>query len=130
MGDQVESNVSQRYENESSKQLMRPSILEDTGEVLLTRTDLPITIIDMPPEEFVAQQLEVESKEEFEDKSEDKFEEESEIEFEEESENEFEDDFEDNSEKEFEDDTPLVLFILDNFILLINSFGYLNSFLV
>ncbi|KAH0781461.1 hypothetical protein KY290_001059 [Solanum tuberosum] len=81
----------------------------DNGEVLLTRTDVPETIIDVPSEEFVTQQLEV-KEEEFEDKSADEFEDEYENEYEDASENELEDEFEDELEdeyeEEFEDDTP------------------------
>uniref|UniRef100_M1E132 Pectate lyase n=1 Tax=Solanum tuberosum TaxID=4113 RepID=M1E132_SOLTU len=101
MGDQVESNLPQSYENEPSEHLMGPSIPKDNGEVLLTRTDVPETIIDVPSEEFVTQQLEVEE-EEFEDESADEFEDESENEYE----DEFEDELEDESEEEFEYDTP------------------------
>ncbi|KAH0639342.1 hypothetical protein KY290_036605 [Solanum tuberosum] len=68
MGDQVESNLPQSYENEPSEHLTGPSIPKDNGEVLLIRTDIPETIIDVPLEEFVTQQLEVEE-EEFEDES-------------------------------------------------------------
>ncbi|WMV32669.1 hypothetical protein MTR67_026054 [Solanum verrucosum] len=96
MGDQVESNLPQSYENEPSEHLMGPSIPKDNGEVLLTRTDVPKTIIDVPSKEFVTQQLEVEYEEEFEDESAD----ESENEYEDES----EDELEDESEEEFEDD--------------------------
>ncbi|KAH0707728.1 hypothetical protein KY285_010850 [Solanum tuberosum] len=114
MGDEVESNLPQSYENEPSEHLMGPSIPKDNGEVLLTRTDVPETIIDVPSEEFVTQQLEVEYEEEFEDESadefEDEFEDKSENESEDESEIEYEDESEDEleeeSEEEFEDDTP------------------------
>ncbi|KAG5610760.1 hypothetical protein H5410_022041 [Solanum commersonii] len=61
MSDQVESNLPQSYENEPSEHLIGPSIPKDNGEVLLTRTDVPETIIDVPSEEFVTQQLEVET---------------------------------------------------------------------
>ncbi|KAG5591828.1 hypothetical protein H5410_042342 [Solanum commersonii] len=100
MGDQVESNLPQSYENEPSEHLMGPSILKDNGEVLLTRTDVPETIIDVPSEEFVTQQLEVEE-EEFEEESADEFEDESENEYEDESENELEDEVEKKSLNEF-----------------------------
>ncbi|KAG5580624.1 hypothetical protein H5410_051251 [Solanum commersonii] len=73
---------------------MGPSIPIDNGEVLLTRTDVPETIIDVPSEEFVTQQLEVEYEERFEDESAD--------EFEDECENQYEDELEDG----FEDDAP------------------------
>ncbi|KAH0695088.1 hypothetical protein KY285_022185 [Solanum tuberosum] len=114
MGDQVDSNLPQSYENEPSEHLMGPSIPKDNGEVLLTRTDVPETIIDVPSKEFVTQQLEVEYEEEFEDESTDEFEDESENEYEDESENEYEDEsenesedeHEDESEEEFEDDAP------------------------
>lgn len=70
---------------------------KNNGEVLLTRTDLPETIIDVPVEEFVNQQLGVEYEEEFED------------EFKHESENEYEDEFsdafEDESKNEYEDES-------------------------
>ncbi|KAK4725642.1 hypothetical protein R3W88_030559 [Solanum pinnatisectum] len=102
MGDEVESNLPQIYENEPSEHLMGPSIPKDNSKVLLTRTNVPETIIDVPSEEFVTQQLEVEYEEEFEDE----FEDESENEYEDESENEYEDEFEDESEEEFEDDAP------------------------
>ncbi|KAG5588093.1 hypothetical protein H5410_048527 [Solanum commersonii] len=55
MGDEVESNLLQSYENEPSEHLMGPSIPKDTSKVLLTRTDVPETIIDVPSEEFVTQ---------------------------------------------------------------------------
>ncbi|KAK6784399.1 hypothetical protein RDI58_017854 [Solanum bulbocastanum] len=96
MGDEVESNLPQSYENEPSEYLMRPSIPKDNGEVLLTRTDVPETIIDVPSKEFVTQQPEVEYEEEFEIESTDEFEDE----YEDESENEQEDEFEDESEEE------------------------------
>ena len=96
MGDECESNLPQIYENEPSEHQKGPSIPKDNGEVLLTRTDLPETIIDVQVEEFINQQLEVEYEEEFED------------EFEDESENEYEDEFsdvfEDESENEYEDE--------------------------
>ncbi|KAH0687961.1 hypothetical protein KY284_018514, partial [Solanum tuberosum] len=101
MGDEVEYNLPQNYENEPSEHLMGPSIPKDNGEVLLTRTDVPETIIDVPSEEFVTQQLKVEYEEEFEDEFADEFEDESENEYEDESENEYEDEFED----EFKDES-------------------------
>ena len=108
MGDEVESNLPQSYENEPSEHSKGPSIPKDNGEVLLTRTDLPETIIDVPVEEFVNQQLEVEYEEEFEDEFEDESENEYEDEFsdalEDETENEYEDEFDD--EVESEEDTP------------------------
>ncbi|WMV09036.1 hypothetical protein MTR67_002421, partial [Solanum verrucosum] len=91
MGDEVESNLPQSYENEPSEHLMGPSIPKDNGEILLTRTDVPETIIDVPLEKFVTQQLEVECEEEFEDESVDEFEDESQNKYEDESENEYED---------------------------------------
>ncbi|KAH0709282.1 hypothetical protein KY284_010709 [Solanum tuberosum] len=110
MSDEFESDLPQSYENELSEHLMGPSIPEDDGEVTLVRTDVPETVIDVPSEEFVTQQLEVEYEKEFEDESEEEFEDESEEECEDGSENEYEDDFEDESddesEDEFEDDTP------------------------
>ena len=92
MGDEVESNLQQSYENEPSEHQKGPSIPKDNSEVLLTRTVLPETIIDVPVEEFVNQQLEVEYEEEFED------------EFEDESENEYEDEFSDAFEDEYENE--------------------------
>jgi len=110
MSDEFESDLPQSYENELSEHLMGPSIPEDDGEVTLVRTDVPETVIDVPSEEFVTQQLEVEYEKEFEDESEEEFEDESEEECEDGSENEYEDDSEDESddesEDEFEDDTP------------------------
>uniref|UniRef100_M1DAP1 GH24370 n=1 Tax=Solanum tuberosum TaxID=4113 RepID=M1DAP1_SOLTU len=115
MSDEFESDLPQSYENELSEHLMGPFIPEDDGEVPLVRTDVPETVIDMPSEEFVTQQLEVEYVKEFEDESEEEFGDEFEDEFEKEcedrSENEYEDDSEDESKDEFEDDTPL-LFLL------------------
>ena len=111
MGNEVESNLPQSYENETSQHSKGPSIPKDNGEVLLTRTDLRKTIIDVPVDEFVTQQLEVEYEEEFEHKSEDKSENEYEDEFsdtfEDESENDYEDESDDEvkSEKEYEEDT-------------------------
>ncbi|WMV13399.1 hypothetical protein MTR67_006784 [Solanum verrucosum] len=106
MSDQVESNLPQSYENEPSEHLMGPSIPKDSGEVLLTRTDVPETIIDVPSEEFVTQQLEVEYEEELENESADEFEDKTENEYEDGFENEYEDELEDESEEEFEDDAP------------------------
>ena len=40
MGDVVEYNLPQCYDNEPSEHLMGPSIQKDNGEVLLTRTDI------------------------------------------------------------------------------------------
>ncbi|KAK6782369.1 hypothetical protein RDI58_020165 [Solanum bulbocastanum] len=109
IGDQVESNLPQSYESEPSEHLMGPSIPKDNGEVLLTKTDVSETIIDVPSEEFVTQQLEVEE-EEFEDESTDEFEDEYENEYEDESENEYEDgsedELKDEFEEEIEDDAP------------------------
>ena len=108
MGNEVESNLPQSYENEQAEHLKGPSMPKDNGEVLLTRTDLPETIIDVPVEEFVNQQLEVEYEEEFEDEFEDESENEYEDEFsdalEDETKNEYEDEFDD--EVESEEDTP------------------------
>ncbi|XP_049382842.1 uncharacterized protein LOC125847219 [Solanum stenotomum] len=87
------------YDNEPSEHLMGPSIPKDNGEVLLTRTDVPETIIDVPSEEFVTQQLEVEYEEELEDESADEFEDETENEYEDEFENEYEDESEDELER-------------------------------
>ncbi|WMV42632.1 hypothetical protein MTR67_036017 [Solanum verrucosum] len=78
MGDEVEEDLPQSYENEPSEHLMGPSIPKDN----------------------------VEYEEEFGDESVDEFEDESENEYEDESENEYEDEFEDESEEEFEDDAP------------------------
>ena len=69
MGNEVESNLPQSYENEPSEHLKGPSIPTDNGDVLLTKTDLPETTMDVLVEEFVNQQLEVEYEEEFEDDS-------------------------------------------------------------
>ncbi|KAH0725277.1 hypothetical protein KY284_001142 [Solanum tuberosum] len=77
MGDEVESNLPQSYENEPSEHLMAPSIPKDNDE-----------------------EFEDESVDEFEDESENEYEDESENEYE----YEFEDEFEDESEEEFEDD--------------------------
>ncbi|KAH0669611.1 hypothetical protein KY285_023774 [Solanum tuberosum] len=74
MSDQLESNLPQNYKNELSEHLMGPSIQEDIGEVLLIRTDVPETIIDVPLEEFVTEQLEVEYDEKLLDESEDEIE--------------------------------------------------------
>ncbi|KAG5621041.1 hypothetical protein H5410_006259 [Solanum commersonii] len=87
IGDQVESNLLQSYENEPFEHLMGSSIPKDNGEVLLTRIDVPEIIINVPSEEFVTQQLEVEE-EEFKDESENEYE------------DEFEDELEDESEEE------------------------------
>ncbi|XP_049390707.1 uncharacterized protein LOC125855085 [Solanum stenotomum] len=110
MGDRVDSNLPQSYENEPSEHLMGPSIPKDNGEILLTRTDVPKTIIHVPLEKFVTQQLEVEYEEEFEDESTDEFKDESGNEYEDESENEYqdesEDELQDESEEEFEDNAP------------------------
>ena len=116
MSDEFESDLPQNYENELSEHLTGPSTPEEDGEVPLVRTDIPETVIDVPPEEFDTQQLEVEYEKEFEDESEEDFEDESEEECEDESENEYEDDSEDESdesEDEFEDDcTPWVFLFL------------------
>ncbi|KAK4707345.1 hypothetical protein R3W88_033119 [Solanum pinnatisectum] len=106
MGDEVEYNLPQSYDNEPSEHLMGPSIPKDNGKVLLARTNAPETIIDVPSKEFVTQQLDVEYEEEFEDEFADEFEDESENEYEDESKNEYEEEFEDEAEEEFEDDTP------------------------
>ncbi|XP_049393365.1 uncharacterized protein LOC125857767 [Solanum stenotomum] len=110
LSDEFEHNLPKSYENELSEHLMGPFIPEDDGEIPLVRTDVPETVIDVPSEEFVTQQLEVEYEKEFEDESEEEFEDEFEKECEDGSENEYEDDSEDDSEDEskdeFEDDTP------------------------
>ncbi|KAH0725289.1 hypothetical protein KY284_001154 [Solanum tuberosum] len=110
MSDEFEFDLPQSYENELYEHLMGPSIPEDDGEVPLVKTDVPKTIIDVPSEEFITQQLEVEYEKEFEDESEEEFEDESEEECEDGFENEYEDDSEneseDESKDEFEDDTP------------------------
>ncbi|KAH0655532.1 hypothetical protein KY285_030414 [Solanum tuberosum] len=67
MSDEFESDLPQSYENELSEHLMGPSIPEDDGEVTLVRIDVPETVINVPSEEFVTQQLEVEYEKEFED---------------------------------------------------------------
>ncbi|KAG5610307.1 hypothetical protein H5410_021588, partial [Solanum commersonii] len=79
---------------------MGPYIPKDNGEVLLTRTDVPETIIDVPSKEFVTQQLEVEYEVDFEDESTDEFKDESENEYGDESENEYEYECEDQLEDE------------------------------
>ena len=48
MGDEVESNIPDSFENDPSEHLMGPSIPKYNGEVLLTRIDVPETIIDVP----------------------------------------------------------------------------------
>ncbi|WMV08258.1 hypothetical protein MTR67_001643 [Solanum verrucosum] len=65
MSDEFESDLPQSYENELSEHLMGPSIPEDDGEVPLVRTYVPENVIDVPSEEFVTQQLEVEYEKEF-----------------------------------------------------------------
>nr|XP_009784483.1 PREDICTED: uncharacterized protein LOC104232894 isoform X2 [Nicotiana sylvestris] len=62
---ELASNAPQCYENEPSEYLVGPSIPVDNGEVALVRSDVPTTILDVPPEGFLSQQLEVESDEEF-----------------------------------------------------------------
>uniref|UniRef100_M1B7K4 ALG2-interacting protein X n=1 Tax=Solanum tuberosum TaxID=4113 RepID=M1B7K4_SOLTU len=94
--DEVQEYIS--YENEPSEHLMGPYIPKDNSEVLLTRTDVPETIIDVPSEEFVTQQLEVEYEVEFEDEPTNEFEDESKNEYGDESENEYEYEFEDQLE--------------------------------
>ncbi|KAG5584273.1 hypothetical protein H5410_044707 [Solanum commersonii] len=110
LSDEFEYDLPQSYENELSEHLMGPFIPEDDGEVPLVRTDIPETVIDVPSEESVTQQLEVEYEKEFEDESEEEFEDEFEKKCEDGSENEYEDDskdeLENESKDEFEDDTP------------------------
>nr|XP_009763828.1 PREDICTED: uncharacterized protein LOC104215671 isoform X2 [Nicotiana sylvestris] len=65
ISDELESNAPHYYENEPFEYLVGPSIPEDNGEVVLVRSDVPATILDVPPEGFLAQQLEIESDEEF-----------------------------------------------------------------
>ena len=48
MGDEVESNLPNSFENDPSEHIMGPSIPKYNGEVLLTRTDVQETIIDVP----------------------------------------------------------------------------------
>ena len=79
MGDEVEYNLPESYENKSSEHLMAPSILKDNCEVLLTRTDVPETIINVPSKEFFTQKLDVEYKEKFGDESTNEFGDESEM---------------------------------------------------
>ena len=50
---------------------MGPSIPKYNGEVLLARTNLPETVIDVPFEEFITQQLEDEYEEKFKNEFED-----------------------------------------------------------
>ncbi|TMW86556.1 hypothetical protein EJD97_021226 [Solanum chilense] len=57
MGEEVESNLPQSYDNEPSEHLMGPSIPKDNGEVLLTRTDVPETIIDVPSKNLLINNL-------------------------------------------------------------------------
>ena len=97
MGDEVESNLPQSYNNEPSEHSRGSSIQKDNGEVLLTTTDLQQTIIDVPLEEFGTHHVEVEE-EKFEDVSNDEFE----IDYEDESQDEHEDEFKDK----FKDDAP------------------------
>ena len=78
MGDEVESILSQSYENKPSEHFKGPFIPKDNGEVLLTRTDVPETVIDVPSEEFVTQQIQIEYEKEFEYETADEFEYESE----------------------------------------------------
>ncbi|KAG5606242.1 hypothetical protein H5410_027734 [Solanum commersonii] len=90
--------------NDPSEHFMGRSMPKDNGEVLLTRTDVLERIIDVPSEEFVTQQLEVEYEEEFEVDSADEFEDESKNEFENVYEDESKNELEDESAEEFEDD--------------------------
>ena len=53
MGDEVESNLPQSYENEPYEHLMGPSIQKDIGEVVLTRTNVPEKIINGPSKYFL-----------------------------------------------------------------------------
>ncbi|OIT29447.1 hypothetical protein A4A49_60464, partial [Nicotiana attenuata] len=55
ISDELESNTPQCYENEPSEYLAGPSIPEDNGEVALVRSDVLATILDVPPEGFLAQ---------------------------------------------------------------------------
>ncbi|XP_019234614.1 PREDICTED: uncharacterized protein LOC109215059 [Nicotiana attenuata] len=69
ISDQIESNAPHCYENEPSEHLAGSSIPDDNDEVVLVRNDLRATIVDVPPEGFLAQ-LEIESEEEFESEDE------------------------------------------------------------
>ncbi|KAH0676202.1 hypothetical protein KY285_024003 [Solanum tuberosum] len=86
------------------KNVPRDLLNMDNGEVLFTRTNVPERIIDVPLEEFLTQQLEVEYEEEFEVDSADEFKDESENEFENVYEHESKNELEDESDEEFEDD--------------------------
>ncbi|XP_019255451.1 PREDICTED: uncharacterized protein LOC109234065 [Nicotiana attenuata] len=55
ISDQIESNALHCYENEPSEHLAGPSVPDDNGEVVLVRNDLEETIIDVPPEGFLAE---------------------------------------------------------------------------
>ncbi|OIT35118.1 hypothetical protein A4A49_23161, partial [Nicotiana attenuata] len=56
ISDQYESDVPYCYENEPYENSMSPSIPNDDGEVVLVRSDVPATIIDVPPEGYRAQE--------------------------------------------------------------------------
>ncbi|XP_049371954.1 uncharacterized protein LOC125836844 [Solanum verrucosum] len=73
MSDEFESDLPQSYENELSEHLIGTSIPEDDGDVPLVRTDVPKTVINVPLEEFVTQQLEVKYEKDFEDEFEDEY---------------------------------------------------------
>ncbi|XP_060183378.1 uncharacterized protein LOC132613386 [Lycium barbarum] len=65
ISDQLESDAPHCYGDESSEHSMAPSIPNDNGEVVLVRSDVPETIIDVPLEGFLAQQTEIGSGDEF-----------------------------------------------------------------
>ncbi|XP_075095301.1 uncharacterized protein LOC142173579 [Nicotiana tabacum] len=65
ISDQFKSDAPYCYENGSYEHPMSPSIPNDEGEVVLIRSDVPATIIYVPPERFCAQEVEIESEDEF-----------------------------------------------------------------
>ncbi|XP_060211782.1 uncharacterized protein LOC132639346 [Lycium barbarum] len=65
ISDQLESDAPHCYGDEPSEHSMAPSILNDNGEVVLVRSDVPETIIDVPLEGFLEQQTEIGSGDEF-----------------------------------------------------------------
>ena len=65
ISDQLEIDANQTYGAEPFDHSLSPSIPDDDGEVDLVRNDLPATIIDMPLQVFLAQQDEIESRDEY-----------------------------------------------------------------